>query len=227
MYFYFDNTIWLVIVGAIIAAMAQAKISSTYSKYSKEISSQGLPAWQVARQILDSNGLSDVNIERVPGNLTDHYDPRSKVLRLSQTVHNSTSVAAIGVAAHEVGHAIQHQEEYWPLSIRNILVPVASFSSSASWIFIIAGLFLGLMGLLQIGIILFTAVVVFQLVTLPVEFNASSRALLALEGGSYLSRDEVGSAKKVLNAAALTYVAAVLVSILQLLRLLLIFNRRR
>ena len=223
---YFDNTIWLIIVAAIIAGYAQIKISSTFSRYSKEMSDRGIPAYQVARSILDQNGLTDVNIERIAGNLTDHYDPRSRVLRLSQTVFNSNSVAAIGVAAHEVGHAIQHQEEYLPLKVRNALVPVATFSSNISWFLILIGIFMGMMGLLKLGILLFSAVVLFQLVTLPVEFNASGRALAALEGGGYLSREETGSARKVLSAAALTYVAAVLVSIAQLLRLILITRGR-
>lgn len=223
---YFDNTIWLMILAAVIAGYAQIRISSTFARYSREMSDSGIPASQVARDILNANGLSDVRIERVAGNLTDHYDPRTRVLRLSQTVYDKTSVAAIGVAAHEVGHAIQHQEEYAPLKLRNALAPVASFSSSASWALIILGFILGMMGLIKIGIILFSAVLLFQLITLPVEFNASGRALAALEGGGYLSRNEVSSAQKVLQAAALTYVAAVLVSILQILRLVLLVNRR-
>ncbi|MCL2677730.1 MAG: zinc metallopeptidase, partial [Clostridiales bacterium] len=153
-------------------------------------------------------------------------DPRTKVVKLSQAVYNSTSLAALGVAAHESGHAMQDNEEYLPLKIRSAIVPVAQFGSNASWIFIILGIFLGNMGFIQAGILVFTAVVLFQLVTLPVEYNASSRAVAALEGGGYLTREETPQAQKVLSAAALTYVAAALVAVLQLLRLILIFGRR-
>ena len=223
---YYDPTFILIIIAIVISAWAQIKVSSTYSKYSKVMAQNGMTAYDVARSILDNNNLQEVPIERVAGNLTDHYDPRSRVLRLSETVYNSSSVAAIGVAAHEVGHAIQDEREYSPLKVRGALVPIVSFSSSASWVLIILGLVLSSMGLIQFGILLFSAVVVFQLVTLPVEFNASSRALVALEGGGYLSRDEVEQSRKVLSAAAMTYVAAALASILQLVRLLAIFGNR-
>lgn len=224
---YFDNTIWLLLLGAAIAGWAQYKVSHTFNKYSKVISRAQIPAHQVAREILNQNGLSGVNIERVAGNLSDHYDPRGRVLRLSQTVYDSTSVAAVGVAAHEVGHAIQHDQGYFPLQIRNMMVPVAQLGSSLSWILILLGLLFQMTGMFQAGIIAFGAIVAFQLITLPVEFNASSRALLALEGGGFLGRDEVEQSRKVLSAAALTYVAAALVGLLQMLRLILIFNRRR
>ncbi len=224
--FFYDPTIFLLLIGVVIAAYAQMKVSSTFRRYAQVESASRVPAWQVARNILDTNGLSDVRIEHIRGNLTDHYDPRSKVLRLSDTVYGSSSVAAVGVAAHEVGHAIQHDNGYLPLEIRNLLVPVANIGSSASWILIILGLILSLPSLLKIGCIAFAAIVVFQLVTLPVEFNASSRALIALEGGGYLAREEVAQSRKVLSAAAFTYVAAALVSILQLLRLVLLFGNR-
>ncbi|MDD2221065.1 MAG: zinc metallopeptidase [Clostridia bacterium] len=223
---YYDWTFGLIIIAIIISAWAQIKVSSTYSKYSKVMAQNGMTASDVARLILDSNNLQDVPVERVAGNLTDHYDPRTRVLRLSDTVYNSSSVAAIGVAAHEVGHAIQDEHEYAPLKVRGALVPLVSFSSSASWVLIILGIFLSSLGMIQFGILLFSAVVIFQLVTLPVEFNASSRALVALEGGGFLNRDEVEQSRKVLSAAAMTYVAAALASILQLIRLLAIFGHR-
>ena len=224
--FYYDWTIVLLLPALLLSIYAQAKVSSTFRKYAKVESRSHLPANRMARQMLDMNGLSYIRIEQVKGNLTDHYDPRSKVLRLSQSTYNSPSVAALGVAAHECGHAIQDAEEYFPLKFRNTLAPVARFGSSASWILIIAGLLLSMFNLIFIGIIAFTVVVLFQVVTLPVEFNASNRALAALEGGGFLEVQEVSQANKVLRAAALTYVAAVVVSVLQLLRLLLIFGRR-
>jgi Zn-dependent membrane protease YugP len=209
-----------------ITALAQIRISSVFAKYSKIMSSSGISAATVARGILDRSGLGNIRIEKVAGNLTDHYDPRSKVLRLSEKVCDSSSVAAIGVASHEAGHAIQDSEEYYPLKIRGLLVPVTNFASKASWLLIIVGLLLSLTNLISVGIICFSLVVVFQLITLPVEFNASSRALALLEDGGYLLREEVAQSRKVLNAAALTYVAAALASILQLVRLFLIFGRR-
>lgn len=224
---FYGNYFWLLLLGALISIWAQMKVNTTFNKYSKVMSSQAIPANQVARQILDQNGLSDVPIELVKGNLTDHYDPRSKTLRLSETVYSSRSVAAIGVAAHEVGHAIQDSTDYAPLRIRNTLAPVAQIGSSISWVLILMGLIFSYGNLVQWGIIAFAAIVLFQLVTLPVEFNASSRALAALEGGGFLARDEVDQSRKVLSAAALTYVAAAIVGILQLLRLVLIFGNRR
>jgi len=210
----------------ILSIWAQSKISSTFNKYSKIYSSKGYTGSEVARMILDSNGLVDVRIERVAGNLTDHYDPRDRVLRLSEKVYSSTSVASIGVAAHEVGHAIQHQQDYRPLIIRNNIVPVVNISSSASWIIFFIGIIMGLPLLTNIGIVLFSAVVLFQLITLPVEFNASNRAIKILEDKSILYENEIVGAKKVLSAAALTYVAATLTAISQLLRLMALSNRR-
>lgn len=224
---FYGNYFWLLLLGAVISIWAQVKVNSTFSKYAKVMSSQAMPANHVARQILDQNGLSDVPIELIRGNLTDHYDPRTKTLRLSETVYNSSSVAAIGVAAHEVGHAIQDSTDYAPLRIRNMLVPVAQIGSSISWVLILMGLIFSHGDLIQLGIIAFAAIVLFQLVTLPVEFNASSRALAALEGGGFLARDEVDQSRKVLSAAAFTYVAAAIVGLLQLLRLVLIFGNRR
>ncbi|MGI5891640.1 MAG: zinc metallopeptidase [Bacillota bacterium] len=217
----------MIFVGIGIAIWAQARVSSTFRKYSQVKSQKGQSAADVARNILDKNGLHDVPVERIQGNLTDHYDPRHHVLRLSEPVYNSSSVAAIGVAAHEVGHAVQHQTGYVPLKIRSAMVPVVNFASYASWILIIVGILFGALGLAQIGVIVFGLAVVFQLVTLPVEFNASKRALVSLSDGGFLYQEEVNQAKKVLSAAALTYVAALLVSLLQFLRLLLIFGGRR
>jgi len=216
----------LMLLSIIISAFAQLKVSSTYKKYAKVRSRKNMPACEAARFILDYNSLGNVSIEQIHGSLTDHYDPRSKVLRLSESVYHSASVAALGIAAHEAGHALQDKEGYKPLRLRSALAPVANFGSRLSWLVIIIGLFSGYMGLIDLGILLFCGVVVFQLVTLPVEFNASSRALAALEGGGVLAVDEVAQTKKVLSAAALTYVAAVLVSLLQLARLLLMRNRR-
>ncbi len=228
MYYYYNGWSWVLLLAAIIlSAVAQFKVSSTYSKYAKVYSKSQRPACDIARQILNFNGLGNLPIQQIEGKLTDHYDPRAKVLRLSKGVYGSPSVAALGVAAHEAGHAMQDAEGYMPLKIRNSLIPVARFGSTASWILIIVGFIMGALGLVQLGIILFSCVVVFQLVTLPVEFNASSRALASLEGGGFLDSGEIVQTKKVLSAAAFTYVAAVLVSLLQLLRLILIFSGRR
>ncbi len=224
---YYDSTFLLLIPALIISFWAQSKISSTYNKYSKVNNANGFTAYQVARKLLDDAGLYNIPIEQVRGKLTDHYDPKNRVLRLSQTVYNSSSVASIGVAAHEVGHAIQHQESYMPLIFRNTIVPLANIGSTFSWGLFFLGFILGLPALTDIGIILFSAVVLFQLVTLPVEFNASNRAIELLGRKSILVRDELTSAKKVLNAAAMTYIAATLMSVAQLLRLLLLSNRRR
>lgn len=222
MYYYY-----LLLPAVIISLYAQIKVQSTYSKYSKVQASANMTAAQMARRILDANGLRDVRIELVAGNLTDNYDPRSKVLHLSQSTYSSASVAAIGVAAHECGHAIQDAEDYGPLRLRAVLVPIASIGSRASWLLLILGLIIGLTPLVDVGIILFCAVVLFYLVTLPVEFNASSRALRVLDSDGYMQQDEVKQTAKVLRAAALTYVAAALTAVLELLRLLTIANRNR
>lgn len=227
---YWDNTYILVIIGAVISAIASWNVSSTFKKYSRVPNMKGMTAQDCAMAILQSAGIFDVRIERIRGNLTDHYSPNEKVLRLSDSVYGSTSVAALGVAAHECGHAIQHQQDYAPLKLRSVSVPVANIGSKLSWPLILIGLLLGYMGLARAGVLLFTFVVFFQLITLPVEFDASGRALKILGGQGILTGSELDGASKVLKAAALTYVAALLSSVLQMLRLILLTrgnNRRR
>ncbi|WEV18144.1 zinc metallopeptidase [Clostridium perfringens] len=223
--YYIDPTYLILIPAILISAWAQFKVSSTFNKYSTVRSINGYTGAQVARILLNDAGLQEVEIQQVPGRLSDHYDPRAKVLRLSSDVYGSTSVASIGVAAHEVGHAIQDKESYSALVFRNAIVPVVNFSSSLSWILFFIGILLSYSTLVTIGIILFSVVVLFQLVTLPVEFNASSRALKLLEVRGILYDKEVDGARKVLSAAALTYVAATLMAVLQLVRLIAISNR--
>lgn len=223
--YYIDPTYLILIPAILISAWAQFKVSSTFNKYSTVRSINGYTGAQVARILLNDAGLQEVEIQQVPGRLSDHYDPRAKVLRLSSDVYGSTSVASIGVAAHEVGHAIQDKESYSALVFRNAIVPVVNFSSSLSWILFFIGILLSYSTLVTIGIILFSVVVLFQLVTLPVEFNASSRALKLLEARGILYDKEVEGARKVLIAAALTYVAATLMAVLQLVRLIAISNR--
>lgn len=224
-----DWTYILVLIGAILCMAASAKVNSTYSKYSKVRSMTGMTGAQVAQKILQYNGIYDVQIEHVRGNLTDHYDPSKKVLRLSDSVYGSTSVAAIGVAAHECGHAVQHQVGYVPIKIRSALVPAANIGSKLGLPLILLGVIFGGAGstLAQIGIWVFALAVLFQIVTLPVEFNASGRAIKMLDQYGILHHQEVGHVKKVLSAAALTYVAAAASAILQLLRLVLIFGGGR
>ena len=211
--YYIDPTYLILIPAILISAWAQFKVSSTFNKYSTVRSINGYTGAQVARILLNDAGLQEVEIQQVPGRLSDHYDPRAKVLRLSSDVYGSTSVASIGVAAHEVGHAIQDKESYSALVFRNAIVPVVNFSSSLSWILFFIGILLSYSTLVTIGIILFSVVVLFQLVTLPVEFNASSRALKLLEARGILYDKEVEGARKVLSAAALTYVAVRLIAI--------------
>ena len=226
--FYYDPGYILVIITAILSIAASAKVNSTFNKYSKMPTGRGITAEQAARKILDSNGLYNVRIESVSGNLTDHYDPRTNVIRLSDSVKNSTSVAAVGVAAHEAGHAVQHATGYTPIKLRNVLVPVANIGSIAGPWLIIIGLIMSTTNVLvNIGIWLFAAAVLFQIVTLPVEFNASNRAIKTLENDMYLESDEVPAVKKVLGAAAMTYVAAAAVSVANLLRFILMANGRR
>lgn len=225
--FFWDPTYILVIIGALICAAASLNVSATFKRYSKTFNRRGITAEQCAREILQSAGINDVRIERVTGNLTDHYSPGDKVLRLSDSVYGSASIAAVGVAAHECGHAIQHQVGYSPLKLRTLSVPMANIGSWLSWPIIIFGLILGNMGLAKIGVILFSFVVLFQLITLPVEFNASRRALKILSNSAILGNDEVSVARKVLSAAAMTYVAALFSSVLQLLRLLILTRGRR
>ena len=226
-FYYYDWTYLLVIIGALLSIFASAKVNSTYSKYSRIRSASGLTGAETAERILHSNGIYDVSIERVAGSLTDHYDPGKKVLRLSDSTYGANSVAAVAVAAHECGHAIQHKEAYLPLKIRSAIVPVANFGSQLGIPIILIGLLLGSnQVLIQIGIWLFSLAVLFQVVTLPVEFNASHRALNQLECTGILGSVETGQSKKVLSAAAMTYVAAAATAILQLLRLILLFGRR-
>lgn len=216
------------LVMLILPIVAQVNVTSTFNKYKKVRNSRGLTADQVARQILDSNGLFYIRVEHVSGNLTDHFDPTANVVRLSDSVYGQTSVAAIGVAAHECGHACQHAEEYAPIQIRTAIVPVVNICSRFWYLAFIIGvlLFESMPSLIYVGIIMFAAVVLFQLVTLPVELDASGRALKTLENDSILEADEVPHAKKVLTAAAFTYVAALITSIMQLLRLLAAAKRR-
>lgn len=227
-YFFIDRYYIIYVLPAMLIALwAQFNVQSTYSRYSRKLNSRGLTGAEVARQILDRNGLYSVAIERTSGNLTDHYDPRTNVVRLSQGVFDGRSVASLGVAAHECGHAIQHSVAYKPLTMRNAVIPVTQFGSSASiWILII-GFVLNWGILVFLGIILFSFAVVFQLITLPVEFNASTRALRILDEGSLLFGDELKGARKVLKAAALTYVAATIVAFAQLLRVIAIFGGSR
>lgn len=229
MYWFWDSTYILVALGAIICAIASWNVSNTYKKFSKFANGKGLSAEDVAALILHKAGIFDVKIERIRGSLTDHYSPKEKVLRLSDNVYGSTSVAAIGVAAHECGHAIQHKLNYFPLKLRAASVPLANIGSRIYWPVIIIGLILGYMEIAQIGVLLFSFVVLFQLITLPVEFNASKRALTVLNERKLLIGGELKGAEKVLRAAALTYVASLFSSILQLLRLILLTrnNRRR
>lgn len=229
MYWFWDSTYILVALGAIICAIASWNVSNTYKKFSKFANGKGLSAEDVAALILHKAGIFDVKIERIRGSLTDHYSPKEKVLRLSDNVYGSTSVAAIGVAAHECGHAIQHKLNYFPLKLRAASVPLANIGSQIYWPVIIIGVILGYMEIAQIGVLLFSFVVLFQLITLPVEFNASKRALTVLNERKLLIGGELKGAEKVLRAAALTYVASLFSSILQLLRLILLTrnNRRR
>ncbi len=219
----------LLILAIILSLYAQSNVTGTYNKYAKVQNRRGYTGAQVATLMLQNSGIYDVKVERVAGNLTDHYDPRTKTLRLSQGVHDSTSVAALGIAAHETGHAIQHDVGYGPLALRSIFVPVANLGSKMAMPLIFIGmLFSGSSGnlMIQLGIIFFAASVAFTLITLPVEFNASARAIDLLVDQSFLDDSEIGGAKKVLKAAALTYVAAAIVAVVQLLRLLGIFGRR-
>ena len=232
-YFFYGNsdslwTYFIFVLPAIILAMwASANVNSTFKKYSKVKSNSGYTGYDAARKILDANGLYDVKIEHISGNLTDHYDPKAKVIRLSQQVYSNNSAAAIGVAAHEAGHAVQHAKKYAPLSIRNAIIPICSIGSNLAMPLVLLGIVMNMFGLCYIGIIAFSLSTVFQLITLPVEFNASRRAILALEGSGRFSNEDLKSASKTLRAAALTYVAALAVSLANLLRLIALVGRRR
>ncbi len=226
---YYMITYGLVILGIIITLAASINVRATYSKYSKVANARGLAGADAARMILTAAGINDVDIRPIGGQLTDHYSPREKVLRLSESVFASNSVAAVGIAAHECGHAMQHKEEYGPLKLRSLSVPLANIGGYLSWPVIILGIWIGSTPLAEAGVVLFMFVVLFELITLPVEFDASRRALTVLESNGLLGNEEMSGARKVLRAAALTYVAALLSTILQLLRLIMLVNggRRR
>lgn len=229
-YYYWDPTYILVVIGAVICMIASARVKGTFNKYSQLRSMSGMNGAQVAQRVLQAAGIYDVQVRHVSGSLTDHYDPRTKTVNLSDPVYNATSVAALGVAAHECGHAIQHAKSYAPLSIRSALVPIANFGSMLAWPVILIGMFFNTRSsglIIDIGILLFSAAVLFQLVTLPVEFDASRRALVMLRTQGILADDELRYTRRVLKSAALTYVASAAAAILQLLRIILITNGRR
>ena len=229
-YYYWDPTYILVVIGAVICMIASARVKGTFNKYSQLRSMSGMNGAQVAQRVLQAAGIYDVQVRHVSGSLTDHYDPRTKTVNLSDPVYNATSVAALGVAAHECGHAIQNAKSYAPLSIRSALVPIANFGSMLAWPVILIGLFFNTRSsglIIDIGILLFSAAVLFQLVTLPVEFDASRRALVMLRTQGILADDELKYTRRVLKSAALTYVASAAAAILQLLRIILITNGRR
>ena len=223
---WFDPTYWLVIIGLIITMIASANVKSTFNKYNKFSSRRGITAAEAARRILDANGLHSIRIERVSGNLTDHFSPKENVIRLSDSTFSSTSIAAMGVAAHECGHAVQHKEGYSPIKVRNAMVPAVNICSTLSIPIIILGIILSATNLAMFGVILYCAVLAFQLVTLPTETNASKRALQTLEGMALLDDEELKGTRKVLSAAAMTYFASAASTALQLLRLFLIVQGR-
>ena len=229
-YYYWNPTYILVVIGAVICMIASARVKGTFNKYSQLRSMSGMNGAQVAQRVLQAAGIYDVQVRHVSGSLTDHYDPRTKTVNLSDPVYNATSVAALGVAAHECGHAIQHAKSYAPLSIRSALVPIANFGSMLAWPVILICLLFNTRSsglIIDIGILLFSAAVLFQLVTLPVEFDASRRALVMLRTQGILADDELKYTRRVLKSAALTYVASAAAAILQLLRIILITNGRR
>ena len=216
----------LVVPALLVAAVARLKVNSAFNRYRSVPTSINMTGYDAARRILDDNGLRGIPVEHVSGRLTDHYDPRARVIRLSDGVFGSNSVAAVGIAAHEAGHAVQYADSYAPIKLRSALLPVTNIGSTISMPLILLGMFMGIPALAYAGIILFSTVMLFQLVTLPVEFNASKRAVSVLSGFGMLSKEELAGSKKVLSAAALTYVAALLVSFMNLLRLLLIVGGR-
>lgn len=227
-FFYARPTLaYLLVIATVIFSYAmQANVDSTFGRYSRVSSRRNVPAHVIARQILDSYGLYGVTVMRVDGRLTDHYDPRKNIVALSDSTFYSTSVAAIGVAAHEVGHAVQYNKNYLPIKIRSLFVPIAQIGSKSWIVFFLLGMFLSIPFLLDVGVILFGCVVLFQLLTLPVEFNASRRALNSIEQQFLLEKDEMDGAKKTLSAAAMTYVAGLMVAVAQLIRLLVMVNGR-
>lgn len=223
-----DGGMWIIaIIAAIWASIASARVNSTFKKYSTLFNSRGMTGRMCAEALLRSAGIYDVRVESVSGNLTDHFDPKAKVIRLSESVYSSSSVAAIGVAAHEAGHAIQHNVGYFPIKIRQAIIPVCQIGSNLAMPLILLGLFISATGLCEIGLLLFSLSALFQLVTLPVEFNASRRALEYLENGMGLNMDEMKAARKVLRSAAMTYVAALAVALANLLRLVAVVNNSR
>lgn len=225
--YWWDPTYYLVIIAMLLSVFASIGVKSTFAKYEKMKTARGITGAEAARKVLDMNGLQNVRVERVSGELTDHFDPRSNVIRLSDSTYSNTSVAAVGVAAHEAGHAVQYAVGYTPIKIRNAIVPVVNIGSSLAMPLFILGLVLNFLNLAYLGVFLFSFALVFQLITLPVELNASARAIKILDSSMILYENEVRPAKKVLKAAAMTYVAAVAATALQLLRLLLILNNRR
>lgn len=225
--YWWDPTYYLVIIAMLLSVFASIGVKSTFAKYEKMKTARGITGAEAARKVLDMNGLQNVRVERVSGELTDHFDPRSNVIRLSDSTFSNTSVAAVGVAAHEAGHAVQYAVGYTPIKIRNAIVPVVNIGSSLAMPLFILGLVLNFLNLAYLGVFLFSFALVFQLITLPVELNASARAIKILDSSMILYENEVKPAKKVLKAAAMTYVAAVAATALQLLRLLLILNNRR
>lgn len=232
MYYYHDSTIILLVIAMIFTVYAQGKVNRAYKKYARIGNFRGITGMQAARRILDANGLQNVQIEMTPGTLSDHYDPRDRVMRLSADVYNEATIAAVSIAAHESGHAIQHGIGYGLLKFRNAIVPVVNFSSKLSWVLIVAGFAISAAGsyttgslVFDIGVLFFAAVVVFHLVTLPVELNASSRAIVQMQELGIIGHDETRGAKKVLSAAAMTYVAALATAVLNLIRLLLLRER--
>ena len=227
-FYYYDPYYWMLLVPAmLIALLAQINVSSTFNRYAQVASRRGLTGAQAAEAVLRAHGVYDVRIERVSGRLSDHYDPRSNVIRLSDSVYGSTSVASLGVAAHEAGHAVQYAQGYGPIKLRTAIIPICNVGSQLSILLIVLGLVLYFPALFGVGVILFAVAVFGQLVTLPVEFNASGRAMASLRDTGLLDEQELRGARKVLTAAAMTYVAALLVSIAQLLRFLLAFAGRR
>ncbi|MGX7109154.1 zinc metallopeptidase [Facklamia miroungae] len=225
--FYFDSTYFLVIIGMAIVMYAQWKVKSTFAKYSELMSESNITGHEAAELILQANQINDVRVERIAGDLTDHYSPREKVLRLSEATYGNNSIAAVAVAAHECGHAVQHAKDYQFLKLRSALVPISQFGSMIGMPIIMIGFIFQIMGLVTIGIIALSAALLFQIVTLPVEIDASKRALISLEQLNVFSQEELPAARKVLNAAAFTYIAATLSTALQILRLILLSNRSR
>lgn len=222
--FFWDISMIILIPGLLLAMYAQAKVSSTYNRYKKVTSHSGYTGAQFARKMLNDNGLYDVTITQISGRMSDHYDPRANQVRLSAEVYNGTSIASLGIAAHEVGHAVQHATNYFPLTVRNLVVPVTNFSSSIYMLFIFIGIIMNSFSMIQFGIMLFAVIVIFQVITLPVEFNASRRAIATLGGDGVLDAEELSGTKRVLGAAAMTYVAAMVTAVLQLLQLLMVFG---